>query len=51
MLSDVSRVVRNQKYWVSLDISHSATLVLLDPEMESRGQAAQGSVARREERK
>ena len=51
MLSELSSTRLNQKYCVSLDISHSGTVVLPEPEIESRGHEDQGSVPCRELRK
>ena len=45
ILSELSNVFLNQKYWVSLERSHSLTVVL----GEERGQVAQGREVWREE--
>ena len=45
MLSELSRVLLNQKYWVSLESSHSLTVVL----EVRRGQVDQGREVWREE--
>ena len=45
MLSELSRVLLNQKYWVSLERSHSLTVVL----EVRRGQVDQGREVCREE--
>ena len=45
MLSELSNVFLNQKYWFSLERSHSTTVVL----GEERGQEAQGREVWRED--